>query len=88
MAAERIDGEGTSLETIKQVTLAGNQLAAYRDPKDTMRVFGGEQPADRAGILARVDQATIAARAFPVSTRDAVAASRPGSDAAGNASAV
>ncbi|MFF3857123.1 hypothetical protein [Micromonospora sp. NPDC002575] len=92
--ADQLDSESTTPETIRQVTYAVNQLAAYRNRKDTMRVFGGEQPADQTGILARVDRATetvassdpvaTAARAFPVSTRDAVAATpQTSSDVAG-----
>lgn len=97
--ADRIDSESTSPETIRQVTYAVNRLAAYRNREDTLRVFGGEQPADQAGILARADRATegpaagsgpagVAARAFPVSTRDAVAAPQTGSDVAGQIPAV
>ncbi|WP_308290663.1 hypothetical protein [Micromonospora sp. RL09-050-HVF-A] len=88
--ADRIDSESTSRETIKQVTYAVNRLAAYRRPQDTMRVFGGEQPADQTEILARVDRtaespvagpAVTTARAFPVSTQDAVAAPQASSEA-------
>ncbi|MEV4773075.1 hypothetical protein [Micromonospora humida] len=97
--ADRIDSESTSPETIRQVTYAVNRLAAYRNPQDTMRVFGGERPADQTEILARVDRPTerpmsgsdpvvTAARAFPASTRDAVAASQTSSDVAGQTTAV
>ncbi|WP_434740664.1 hypothetical protein [Micromonospora sp. SH-82] len=94
-AAEKIDGESTSPETIGQVTYAENRLAAYRDPRATMRVFGGEQPTDRTGILTRADSsatgsepATRAARAFPASTRNAMAAPQTGTNPGGKAPAV
>lgn len=97
--ADRIDSEPTSPETIRQVTYAVNRLAAYRNREDTLRVFGGEQPADQTEILARVDRpmegpmpgtdpVVTAARAFPAATRDAVAAPQTSSGVAGQAPAV
>ncbi|MEV0216516.1 hypothetical protein [Micromonospora sp. NPDC050695] len=98
-AAQQADGASGSLWTGPQATYAINQLASYRDPKATMRAFGGERPADRTEILARVDlpteraaassaPASMVARAFPVSTRDAVVAAQTGSAAAGTVPAV
>lgn len=97
--AAQNDGESGSLWSGPEVTYAINRLASYREPKDTIRAFGGERTADRTGILARVDlptgsaaassdPAAMAARAFPVSTRDAVAATQTGSVAAGQGPAV
>ncbi|MGC4788188.1 hypothetical protein ACLQ22_10155 [Micromonospora sp. DT178] len=89
---DQLDGRidlGTVRRDRSQET-AENQ-AAHTDP------FGPEVLADaeRAGVrtpaettAASSDPAVTAARAFPVSTRDAVAAAKPSTDAAGQAPAV
>ncbi|WP_243706460.1 hypothetical protein [Micromonospora sp. KC721] len=104
---DQLDGRvdlGTVRRDRSQET--ANEQAAHTEPFGPEALadvepagVGGDQPADREGILARVDPpaestatssepAVVAARAFPVSTRDAVTAAKTGSDAAGQVPAV